>query len=156
MVNYRRARTPGATYFFTVALRNRRVGLLIKHIHALRRYAFREARRQTPFGIDAVVILPDHLHTIWTLPADDHNFSTRWRAIKSRFTRSLIQQGVPLQPNSRGEYNLWQRRFCEHLVRDETDFGRHVDYISTTIRSGMGASQIRLPGNGHPFIVIFV
>ena len=127
MVNYRRARIPGGTYFFTITLRNRRSGLLIKHIDALRS-AFREVRRQSPFALVAAVVLPDHLHTIWTLPAGDHDFSTRWRGIKSRFTRLLVRRGEPLQRDSRGEYNLWQRRFWEHTVRDETDFARHVDY----------------------------
>ena len=137
MVNYRRARIPGGTYFFTITLRNRRSGLLIKHLDALRS-AFREVRHQSPFALDAAVVLPDHLHTIWTLPAGDHDFSTRWRGIKSRFTRLLVRRGEPLQRDSRGEYNLWQRRFWEHTVRDETDFARHVDYIHyNSVRHGL-------------------
>jgi putative transposase len=128
MVNYRRARIAGGTYFFTTTVRNRGPNLLIRHIHALRS-AFREVMRQSPFALDAIVVLPDHLHTIWTLPIDDHKFSTRWRGIKSRFTRLLVREGVPLQRDSRGEYNLWQRRFWEHMVRDEADFARPVDYI---------------------------
>ena len=128
MVNYRRARIPGATYFFTTTVGNRGSNLLIEHIDALRD-SFDKVKEQSPFDIDAVVVLPDHVHTIWTLPADDHNFSTRWRGIKSRFTHCLVEKGVTIHRDQRGEYNLWQRRFWEHMIRNETDFARHVDYI---------------------------
>ena len=128
MVNYRRAPIPGATYFSTVTLRNRRSDFLVTYVDALRS-AFGEARRRSPFTIDAIVVLPDHLHTIWTLRPDDHDFSGKWRFLKSRFTRSLIRKGASLKRDSRGEYDLWQRRFWEHLIRDENDFARHVDYI---------------------------
>ena len=73
--------------------------------------------------------MPDHLHTIWTLPENDADYSSRWRAIKSRFTRRLRTQGAPLQANSKGEYALWQRRYWEHTIRDEDDLQKHVDYI---------------------------
>ncbi|MEX2525954.1 MAG: transposase [Gammaproteobacteria bacterium] len=128
MVQYRRNRLPGGTYFFTVTLRDRCSGLLVEHIDNLR-VAFRETRRQYPFVIEAVVILPDHLHSIWSLPSGDVNYSGRWQVIKSRFTRALVKAGVNLTQNSKGEFNLWQRRFWEHTIRDEMDFNRHVDYI---------------------------
>ena len=128
MVNYRRARIPGASYFFTVTLRDRRLCLLTEHVDALRE-AIRAVKRQSPFRIDAVVVLPDHLHTLWTLPEGDENFSGRWRAIKARFTRLLLKRGIGLERNPRGEYALWQRRFWEHVIRDDSDFARHVDYI---------------------------
>jgi putative transposase len=86
-------------------------------------------RTERPFTIDAIVILPDHLHTIWTLPEGDADYSGRWRAIKSRFTRELRASGIPLTRDDRGEYRLWQRRFWEHTIRDDNDFNRHVDYI---------------------------
>src|SRR5262249_39941628 len=79
--------------------------------------------------IEAVVVLPDHLHCIWTLPPDDKDYSHRWRLIKSRFSRALSAAGAPVRKNARGEYNVWQRRFWEHTVRDEQDFNAHVDYI---------------------------
>jgi putative transposase len=79
--------------------------------------------------IDAVVVLPDHLHTVWTLPAGDADYSGLWRAIKARFSRSLARSGVPLARDRRGEYDLWQRRFWEHLIRDDDDLARHVEYI---------------------------
>nr|WP_318025890.1 transposase [Methylobacter tundripaludum] len=79
--------------------------------------------------MDAIVILPDHLHAVWTLPDGDADYSGRWRAIKSKFTHELQLSGMPLTPDKRGEYRLWQRRFWEHTIRDDTDFQRHVDYI---------------------------
>jgi putative transposase len=128
MVSYRRVRIPGATYFFTVTLRDRRADWLTARADLLRSVV-RCVRHQRPFTIDAMVILPDHLHTVWTLPADDADYSGRWRAIKARFSRALASDGVPLVRNRRGEYDLWQRRFWEHLIRDDEDFARHVDYI---------------------------
>jgi putative transposase len=128
MVHYRRAYLPGASYFFTVTLRNRRSQLLVEHVDVLRA-AVRTVKRLSPFTLDAAVILPEHLHMIWTLPEGDSDFSGRWRAIKARFTHALVDRGIALHRNPRGEYDLWQRRFWEHWLRDEADFGRHVDYI---------------------------
>lgn len=128
MVRYRRNFVPGGTFFFTVTLRDRRSSTLVEHI-ALLRTAFRRARRLNPFDIDAIVVLPDHLHTIFTLPADDANFSIRWRTIKTTFTTGLIATGIAPAPNRKGEYAVWQRRFWEHTIRDDRDFERHVDYI---------------------------
>ena len=128
MVHYRRNRLPGGTFFFTVVLRDRAATLLVDHVEPLRA-AFRHARRQRPFAIDAMVVLPDHLHAIWTLPPGDADYAGRWRAIKSRFTRTLAGLGIALPKNARGEYALWQPRFWEHTIRNETDLARHVDYI---------------------------
>jgi len=128
MVRYRRNFVPGGTFFFTVTLRDRRSSVLVEHI-ALLRTAFRRARRLNPFDIDAIVVLPDHLHAIFTLPAGDADFSVRWRTIKAAFTTGLVAAGVAPPPNRKGEYALWQRRFWEHTIRDDRDFERHVDYI---------------------------
>ena len=128
MVSYRRNYVPGGSYFFTVNLKDRQSKLLIDHIDLLRE-AFRTVRSQQPFSIIAIVVLPEHIHTIWELPSDDENYSSRWRAIKSLFTRTLIKQGVKISKNKKGEYSLWQRRFWEHTIRDENDLQRHVDYI---------------------------
>ena len=86
-------------------------------------------RRERPFAIEAIVVLPDHLHTIMTLPPDDSDFSGRWRRIKSLFTRQVVSTGFACPRNSRGEYALWQRRFWEHTIRDERDLVAHMDYI---------------------------
>ncbi len=128
MVQYRRNRVPGGTYFFTVTLHDRKAKTLVEHIHALR-VAFRHTLRQRPFRIDAIVVLPDHLHSVWTLPPGDVDYAGRWRAIKSRFTRELARAGIEISHNAKGEYDLWQRRYWEHTIRDEQDFARHVDYI---------------------------
>jgi len=128
MVRYRRNFVPGGTYFFPVTLADRQGSTLVQHISALRE-AFRTARSERPFTIDAIVILPDHIHTIMTLPAQDSDFSGHWRRIKSLFTRMAVTAGVVAERNRKGEYSLWQRRFWEHTIRDEGDFARHVDYI---------------------------
>ena len=128
MVRYRRNVIAGGTFFFTVTLADRRSSMLIQHVSALRS-AFRVARNDRPFSIDAVVILPDHLHAIMTLPPDDADFSGRWRRIKGHFSSQLIAAGVALRRNPNGELALWQRRFWEHTIRDDGDFARHVDYI---------------------------
>jgi putative transposase len=129
MTAYRRNFIPGGSFFFTVNLADRRLSLLTKHVEALR-MAFREIRRHHPFTIDAIVVLPDHLHTIWTLPDSDADFATRWRLIKSTFSRSIpVGEHISASRADRGERNVWQRRYWEHSIRDENDFARHVDYI---------------------------
>jgi REP-associated tyrosine transposase len=128
MVRYRRNFVPGGTYFFTVAVADRRSRVLVEHIGALRD-AFRVTRRERPFTMDAIVVLPDHLHAIFTLPSDDLDFSGRWRRIKGNFSSELLHAGVNLKRAPNGGLALWQRRFWEHTVRDDGDFARHVDYI---------------------------
>ena len=128
MVAYRRNRVAGGTYFFTVTLRDRRSSSLVEHIATLRE-AFRVVHRDKPYSLDAIVILPDHLHAVWTLPPGDADYSGRWRDIKARFTHSLRKAGANIHRNAAGEYDLWQKRFWEHTIRDETDLQRHVDYV---------------------------
>ncbi len=128
MVLYRRNVVPGGTFFFTVALRDRRARTLVEHIELLRA-AYAAVQKQRPFRTDAVVILPDHLHAIWTLPDGDGDYSARWRAIKSHFVRALSRTGVAPGRNAKGEALVWQRRFWEHTLRDEADYAAHCDYI---------------------------
>jgi putative transposase len=129
MTNYRRSNIAGASYFFTVNLADRTSSLLIEHIAPLRS-AFEYARTRHPFTMDAIVVLPDHLHAIWTLPADDSDFALRWRLIKTTFSRNLPHgEHSSASRTSKGERGIWQRRYWEHLIRDEQDFERHVDYI---------------------------
>jgi len=129
MTDYRRYRLKGGTYFFTVNLAERKRNLLTEHIDALRS-AFREIKQTHPFQIDAVVVLPDHLHTLWTLPEGDEDFSLRWRQIKSAFSRQ-IEKGERISKSraQKQERGIWQRRFWEHAIRNEQDYTRHVDYI---------------------------
>lgn len=126
MPDYRRLFVPGGTYFFTVTIHDRRKTILIDQVDDLRA-AWRDAQKQWPFDTIAAVVLPDHLHFIWRLPEGDCDFATRIRLIKSGFTRRL--PAVHKSAGRKGERNIWQRRYWEHLIRDETDFDRHVDYI---------------------------
>ncbi len=129
MPDYRRNRVPGGTYFFTVNLLERRSDLLIRHIHELRE-AIREVRRPRPFHIDAWVILPEHMHCIWTLPEGDDDYSSRWKAIKIRFAKQIpITEYRSKVRIRKGERGLWQRRFWEHTIRDERDYAAHMDYV---------------------------
>ena len=128
MVRYRRNYIPGGTWFFTVTLADRRSNALVDHIGMLRS-ASRATRRARPFAIDAVVILPDHLHAILTLPPNDADFPGRWRRIKGHFSSELIAAGLHLTRWPNGDLALWQRRFWEHTIRDDRDFARHVDYV---------------------------
>lgn len=128
MVRYRRHLLPGGTFFFTVTLAHRRSTALVVHVEQLRA-AFRAARRERPFAIDAMVILPDHLHAILTLPENDADFSGRWRRIKGHFSAALIAAGAALPRRPNGDLALWQARFWEHTIRDDDDFAGHVDYI---------------------------
>jgi putative transposase len=128
MVRYRRNFVAGGTFFFTVVLADRRSKILVEHIAGLRD-AFRVTRSERSFSIDAIVILPDHLHVVMTLPSGDADFTGRWRRLKGLFPRHVVAAGIPVGRNARGEHSLWQRRFWEHTVRNEEDFARHVDYI---------------------------
>ena len=130
MTEYRRAHIPGATWFFTVNLAERHGNrLLVSNIDLLRQ-VFRQIKSRHPFAIDAMVVLPEHLHCIWTLPAGDSDYQTRWTLIKAGFSRQL-PAGKRRSPSrvQRGKRGIWQRRFWEHVIRDEQDFTRHVDYI---------------------------
>jgi putative transposase len=129
MTNYRRSNIAGACYFFTVNLADRQQSLLTEHIASLRS-AFEYARARHPFIIDAIVILPDHLHAMWSLPEGDSDFAMRWRLIKTEFSRGLPQGERRSDSRlNKGERGIWQRRYWEHLIRDEADYARHVDYI---------------------------
>ena len=120
MPNYIRAHTPGATYFFTVNLKDRGSRVLVDQVAELRA-CVREVREHHPFHIEAMVVLPEHIHALWTLPETDGDFSTRWMLIKQAFTRRV---GAMTDENK-----VWQKRFWEHQIRDDDDLARHVDYI---------------------------
>lgn len=133
MPNYIRPQQHGATVFFTVTLAARGTDLLTQEIEALRQ-AVRVTRCQRPFGIDAWVVLPDHMHCIWTLPPGDADFSTRTAAIKARFTRELSGR-VGFHPTPRSpskivkqDGKVWQRRFWEHHIRNDDDYRAHIRY----------------------------
>lgn len=129
MPDYRRVWVPGGTCFFTVNLLERDRQLLTDRIDALRT-AFAQARRARPFDVIATVVLPDHLHCIWTLPPGDADNATRWAHIKAAFSRSVLE-GEYRSPRrmAKAERGVWQRRYWEHLIRDERDLAAHVDYV---------------------------
>ncbi|MGL5012592.1 MAG: REP-associated tyrosine transposase [Paracoccaceae bacterium] len=128
MTSYRRMRLPGATYFFTVCLEDRASMALTDHIDLLR-LAYATTVREMPVTCHAMVVLPDHLHAIWTLPEGDAEFSERWRRIKARFTRYVGFSGARCDSKIvKRERGLWQRRFWEHVVRDEDSLGSAITY----------------------------
>jgi len=119
----------GGCYFFTLTLNDRRQHLLVEHIEQLR-LSMRAVKEKHPFHIDAMVVLPEHLHCMLTLPEGDSDFSMRWRQIKAGFSRQL--PAIEIRSKSRGrkqERGIWQRRFWEHVIRDSEDFSHHVEYI---------------------------
>ncbi|MGR7241187.1 REP-associated tyrosine transposase [Klebsiella aerogenes] len=116
MSNYRRSYIPGGCWFFTVNLQNRHSDLLTRRIDHLRA-AIACAKRKRPFQINSWVVLPEHMHCIWTLPEGDSDYSGRWREIKKSFTRALAQS------------QIWQPRFWEHTIRNDEDYRRHMDYV---------------------------
>ena len=128
-MRYRRANATGGTYFFTVNLADRSRRLLMERIDELRA-AVRIVKSKHPFEIVAWVVLPDHLHAVWTLPAEDADFSTRWMLIKTGFSRSIERTETIRESRlHKGERGIWQRRFWEHQIRDDDDLQRHVDYV---------------------------
>jgi putative transposase len=124
---YIRPRIPGASVFFTVALADRSKATLVTEVAALREAVW-TTRKERPFRIDAWVVLPDHLHAIWTLPEDDVDYSVRWRLIKARFSRGLPVGQLRDSHVARQERGIWQRRFWERHIRDEADFAAHLRY----------------------------
>ena len=131
MSQYRRLKLPGATWFFTVNLAERGSARLIEHIDLLRA-AYRTTASEHPLVCDAMVILPDHLHAVWTLPPGDSDYSTRWRKIKARFTHATgLRAPYSWSKERKREAGLWQRRFWEHCIRDEAEYRRGVAYCLT-------------------------
>jgi len=140
---YRRANITGVTYFFTVVTYRRQRFLCDEPVRNALREAIRETRSVAPFTIDGWVLLPDHLHCIWTLPPDDADNGKRWALIK----RFVTKQCGPLlyrdewmndSKRRRNESTLWQRRFWEHVIRDEADYRQHMDYLHfNPVKHGM-------------------
>ncbi len=128
MSNYRRFYSDGGTYFFTVNLRDRSSDLLVRKIDLLRA-AYDYVQKRHPFKTHAITVLPDHLHCVWQLPQDDDDFSKRWYLLKSHFSRHLPKGEATTETRKkRGERGIWQRRFWEHLIRDDADYENHIGY----------------------------
>ena len=128
MPNFRRVLIPGGTYFFTVNLLECRTKLLTANILPLK-LAIAHTKRACPFRIEALVILPDHLHAVLTLPPDDADYSIRIRLIKYRSAKALPKtEWLSAVREDKGERGIWQRRFLEHYIRDDGDLRNHIDY----------------------------
>jgi putative transposase len=130
MPDYRRAWYPGGTYFFTVNLLQRQGNnLLTRHIDLLRDVV-KSVRHRHPFKIHGWVVLPEHLHCVIELPPGDADYATRWRLIKMEFSKALPRtEKLSATRIRRGERGIWQRRYWEHLIRDERDYLAHIDYV---------------------------
>jgi len=148
-MQYRRVRIHGGQYFFTVVTHNRKPVLCEPNNVALLRASMKYVMERHPFTIDAFVLLPDHLHCLWTLPDDDADFSTRWRLIKSTVTREWAKSNDARQPQK-----FWQNRFWEHAIRDDRDWRQHVDYIHyNPVKHGLVQSPREWPHSTiHRFI----
>lgn len=134
MPEYRRATTKGGTYFFTVNTYRRQPVLTKPEIRQVLQEGIQQTRQAYPFIIQAWVLLPDHLHCIWTLPEGDADFAKRWGMIKRYVSKRCgdrlnHDEWLSESRRKRNEITLWQRRYWEHLIRDEADFAKHVDYI---------------------------
>ena len=128
-MRYRRATLAGVTYFFTVNLAERRDDYLTQHMDLLRDVIHR-VKIAHPFHIDAMVVFPDHIHAMWTLPDDYADYPMRWSLIKAGFSRGLSKtERINESRQSKRERGIWQRRYWEHLIRNDRDYAAHVDYI---------------------------
>ena len=128
MPDYRRNRVMGGTYFFTVNLLERRTNLLVEHIQLLRSVV-KTVQTSKPFHIDAWVVLPDHMHCVWTLPNHDDDYPARWKAIKTAFSRAIPKtERLSAVRKANNERGIWQRRYWEHTIRNDKDYAAHVDY----------------------------
>ncbi|WP_044500940.1 transposase [Nostoc sp. PCC 7107] len=131
-MEYRRVKVEGGTFFFTVVTHNRREFLCELENIILLRQAFKKVIAQYPLIVDAIAILPNHIHCLWSLPPGDSDFSNRWRLIKNYFSHRCdvkYHGKISASRHNKGELAVWQRRFWEHQIKDEVDFIRHCDYI---------------------------
>ena len=138
MTHYRDNRVPGSTFFFTVRLLDPDSTLLTDHFSAFGE-AMRQARVRKPFHVDAWVVLPNHAHAIWTLPPDDHDCATRWRAVKIAFSKAMNKACPPSErPASLTDNAIWERHYDEYRIADDRDYQALVDYVhANPVRHGL-------------------
>jgi putative transposase len=151
MPNYRRARTPGGIYFFTAVTHGRKPLFSSERARACLRHAVAEVKIRRPFEMEAICLLPDHLHTIWKLPMGDRDYSQRWNEIKGIFVKRFNDDpnnGGDLSSSRqrKGEVSFWQRRFREHMIQNEADYGNHLDYLHfNPVKHGLVNSVVDWP-----------
>ena len=134
MPSYRRWRIEGGAYFFVVVTHERRHIFARSQARRLLREAIATTQRKRPFAMEAIVLLPDHLHMIWRLPEGESDFSTRMALIKKRFTVAYLTSGggEGAATASRANHRLrgvWEKRFYEHAIRSAKDYRMHFDYV---------------------------
>jgi len=146
-MQYRRSKTPGGTYFFTLVTFRRSPIFTNEENTSLLRQAFQYVKTRHPFEIDAFVLLPDHLHCVWTLPEGDSDFPTRWNLIKGYFSRNFdnpIHQILDKSRTNKREKTIWQRRFWEHQIKDDDDMIAHINYIHfNPVKHGLVDSPLK-------------
>ena len=146
MSDYRRAFVPGGTFFFTVVTDHRSPLFADAAARTILGNVIRRCRQIFPVEIVAVVLLPEHLHALWTLPPGDSNFSMRWGWIKKEFTKAWLatdgrERQLSATQQRERRHSIWQRRFWEHTIRDEDDLAAHFDYIHyNPVKHGLVAS----------------
>jgi putative transposase len=156
MPNYRRLFQPGGTFFFTVVTHDRRELFRSDEARRCLHDAIRAVQDERPFELVATVLLPQHLHCIWKLPAGDCDFSKRWGRVKSGFTKLWLAGGgrdtaISAARAKHRESGVWERRFWEHRIRDEEDFIRHVNYIHyNPVKHGLARCPHAWPYSSFP------
>ncbi len=159
MTRYTRLRESGGTYFFTVVTYKRRPFLTEDLARSCLRHAMDTTAQKLPYTTEAICLLPDHLHCVWSLPEGDSDFSTRWASIKSQFSRLFLSAGgtetkQTLSRTTKRERGIWQRRFWEHAIHDDDDLRRHMDYIHyNPVKHGLVQSPAEWPWSTfHRFV----
>jgi putative transposase len=150
MPSYRRDRTFGGTWFFTVRLKNRKSSLLVDQIELLRT-SVKQTMQVMPFAIEFWVVLPDHMHCIWTLPKNDNDYPNRWKSLKGRFSRALPDR-LSWQQDARRprEKGIWQNRYWEHRIRDNEDLINHSRYCYLNpVKHGLAAHPAEWPYSSY-------
>ena len=128
MPRYRRFFVPGGCYFFTVVTADRKPIFADENNVEHLKQAFKREMERRPFILQAIVVLPDHVHALWELPKGDADFSNRWREIKKHVSKSCGQ-------------SVWQKHYWEHCIRDDDDWAKHLDYIHfNPVRHGYTSS----------------
>ena len=141
MSNYRRVHIPGSIYFFTLVTYCRQPIFADGERAKQLRRSFREVMAKRPFELLAAVVLPDHLHCLWVLPEGDADFSSRWQMVKTSFSRR-----IPAKKLKAGAKTIWQPRFYDHCIRDESDLHKHLDYIHyNPVKHGLVSSPSEWP-----------
>ena len=146
MSRYRRIAPLGASHFFTLCLAQRGQTLLTDDVSRLRQ-AYTAVLQNNPVQTDAIVILPDHLHAVWTLPEGDADFPTRWRLIKTAFSKGYAVSDLASQSKlKRGEKGIWQRRYWHHLIRNDADLAAHIAYCwGNPVKHGLVEKAVDWP-----------